>query len=53
MSGVTKIYKAGIYFLQQPKRIFTQMFIKHKDGMTYELFLVAGLETGVTVYAGV
>ena len=29
------------------------MFIKHKDGMTYELFLVAGLETGVTVYAGV
>ena len=56
MSGVTKIYKAGIYFLQQPKRIIkavTQMFIKHKDGMTYELFLVAGLETGVTVYAGV
>ena len=29
------------------------MFIKHKDGMTYELFLVAVLETGVTVYAGV
>ena len=29
------------------------MLIKHKDGMTYELFLVAGLETGVTVYAGV